>query len=189
MYNVDDYCLLGESWKPIPNYEGIYEASDFGRIRSVDGKTTESVRHGLRKWRGRIIKPKSDAIVTGYRVSLWKSKICRDYLVARLVGFTFLGVPSDPKMTINHIDGNRFNNNVHNLEWLTLADNIRHAFETGLVGTNQKVKISTGTGVYEFQSLTKASAFLGRNPGYISSCLQRGAPIRDKDGEIVKTIA
>lgn len=189
MYNVTDYCLPRESWKPIPEYEGIYEASDLGRIRSVDGKVTNSVRHGLRRWNGRIIKPKSDSPKTGYRVSLWKDKVSQDYLVARLVGFSFLGVPEDPKMTINHIDGNRFNNNLNNLEWLTLRDNIRHAFTTGLIGTNQQVGLSIGAEVIPFESLAKASTFIGRNQGYISSCLKRDVPVKDIDGNVIEIVA
>ncbi|MEC0167906.1 NUMOD4 domain-containing protein [Paenibacillus graminis] len=189
MYNHTDYCLPGETWKPIPDYEGIYEASDLGRIRSVDGKVTDSVRHGRRVWRGRILKTRGNNYTTGHRVSLWRDKVSRDYLVARLVGITFLGVPDDPEMTINHIDGNRFNNQVANLEWLSLADNIRHAFSTGLMPHAQKIKLLSNSTVYEFDSLSKASAFLGRNEKYISSCLIRGVPIRDENGEIAERIA
>lgn len=189
MYNSVDYSLPGETWKEIPGYEGIYEASDLGRVRSVDGKVTNSVRCGRRRWKGRILKTRGDNYSTGHRVSLWKDKVSRDYLVARLVGLTFLGIPDDPKMTINHIDGNRFNNCVPNLEWLSLADNIRHAFSSGLVSSSQKTKLRAYGNVYEFDSLTEASAFLGRNHGYISSCLSRGVPIRDENGEVVEKVA
>ena len=123
MFNYEDYCLDGEVWKHIPNYEGLYQASNFGRIRSVEGKTTESVWHGTRVWKGRILKNKTKIPQEcGFRVTLWKDKKSLDLLVARLVCMTFYGVPKNMnnkdvklRMTVNHKDGNRFNNNIENL--------------------------------------------------------------------------
>jgi len=189
MYNTTDYCLPGEIWKDIPGYEGIYQASSYGRIRSVHGKTTHSIRSGIRRWRGRIIKPKGINPKTGYMVTLWKDKKPKDWLVARLVGITFLGKPEDGRMTINHKDGNRFNNHVSNLEWLSLADNIRHAFENNLMSSNRPIKLIYKNKAIEFSSLAKASRYLGRNPGYISSCLKWGRKITDKSGNPVKIIS
>lgn len=182
------YCLDGEVWKDIPEYEGIYQASTFGRIRTVDGKVTHSVRHGVRKWSGRILKFKGVNPKTGNRVSLWKGKTHRDFLVARLIGFTFLGIPEDLRMTINHIDGNRFNNNIENLEWLSLGDNIRHAFETGLMTTQKPVNLIIKGVEIEFRSLSLASRNIGRGSKYISDCLINNRPIKTKDGEIVEVI-
>ena len=77
----------------------------------------------------------------------------------------------DTNMTVNHKDGNRLNNCVNNLEWMTLADNIRYGFENNqypqksLVLYNSKERI-------DFNSQTKASLFLGRNKGYICSCVK-----------------
>ena len=65
---------MEEIWKAIPNYEGIYEASSFGRIRTCEGKTTFTKRHGIRHWKQRILKPKGETYATGYRVSLWKNR-------------------------------------------------------------------------------------------------------------------
>lgn len=58
MFDFDIYCLPNEKWKDIPDYEGIYQASTLGRIRTVDNKITQSTRHGTRMWRGRILKIK-----------------------------------------------------------------------------------------------------------------------------------
>jgi hypothetical protein len=186
--NTTEYCLKGEIWADIPKYEGIYQASSFGRIRTVDGKKTHSVYHGIRTWTGRILKTRGINPKTGHRVTLWKNKKSKDALVARLVGFTFLGIPNDIQMTINHIDGNRFNNQVSNLEWLSLGDNIRHAFDNNLHSCCKSIKLSINNEIVQFRSLAKASKFIGRNEGYISFCLQVNKKIRTKQGILVEVV-
>jgi len=178
-----------EKWKDIPNYEGIYEVSNFGRIRTKEGKTTYSNRHGLRRWKSRILKYKGVNYTTGKRVTLWKNNKYKDWLVARLVCMTFHGVPEDLKMTVNHKDGDRFNNHIYNLEWLTLADNIRHAFENGLMPTQKHIKLKNEKGIIvEYKSLSKASQALGRKNGYISGQIIRKYNIVDSKGQIYKVV-
>lgn len=162
-----------EIWKDIPNYGGIYQASTYGRIRTCKGKTTYSKYHGVRHWKQRIIKPKGQTYATGYRVSLWKDGKCKDFLVARLVATTFLG---ESDLTVNHIDGNRFNNNIENLEWVSLADNIRKGFETGLYKAQMKILVyekKTGK-TNTFRSLAQASRHYGKNDGFFSNCINKG---------------
>jgi hypothetical protein len=176
-----------EVWKDIPDYEGIYQASTFGRIRTVEGKTTVSTRHGVRHWKSRILKGRGDNPRTGKRVSLWKNGKPKDWLVARLVAITFLGDPPD-EFTVNHKDGNRMNNNIDNLEWLSRADNIRHGFDTGLYTTTKAVSLKrVGKGVFYpqiivFDSMTKCDKFLNRAKGYTSNTLSQNRPLRDSEG-------
>lgn len=123
-------------WKDIPGYEGIYEASTTGGIRSKEGKVTYSTLHGKRKWESRILKQKvgKDRCC---RVNLYKNKKENTLLVHRLVAFTF--IPTVPgKEYVNHIDGNRLNNAVENLEWCDHKENNNHAFDTGLIQTGKK---------------------------------------------------
>lgn len=164
-----------EVWKDIPGYEGLYQASTFGRIRTCENKVTSNARYSKRVWKSRIMKGRGDNPHTGKRVSLWKNGKSQSYLVARLVAMTFLGNP--PKgYTVNHKDGNRLNNNIENLEWLSLGDNVRHAFATGLMSRNQKdivLKDDTSGEVFEFVSYAECSKFLGRNHGYVSGRLKK----------------
>lgn len=164
---------MKEIWKDIPNYEGIYQASSFGRIRTCEGKTTYTARHGIRHWKQRVLKPKGQTYKTGYRVSLWKNGKCKDWLVARLVAITFLGYK---ELTVNHIDGNRFNNHVENLEWCSLADNIRKGFETGLYKTQTKVTLKNKANgeIKTFRSMSQASIYMGKDCRYISMATSRG---------------
>ena len=164
-----------EQWRDIPNYTGIYQASNLGRIRTAPGKTTESIRHGTRKWKKRVLKNRGETPQTGYRVSLWKNKTATDYLVARLVAMSWHGNPGE-EMTVNHIDGNRLNNRIENLEWLTIGDNIRHAFATGLMPTEKPVVLldENKRPIY-FQSQSAASRWLGKNNQFINQHLQRGS--------------
>ena len=162
-----------EIWKDIPDYEGIYQASSLGRIRSSPNKVTYSKRHGERHWKTRILKGRGDYITTGKRVSLWKDGACKDWLVARLVAITFLGNPPDG-YTVNHKDGNRLNNNISNLEWLSLGDNIRHGFEMGLYNAQKQVVLVRGKERLMFRSMAEESRFLGRRNGYVSDCFKYG---------------
>lgn len=177
---------MEEIWKAIPKYEGIYEASNLGRIRTTEGKKTYSVKHGERCWKSRILKNKESNKVPfiGYRVTLWKDKIPKDYLVHRLIATTFLENLIDTEMTVNHKDGNRRNNNVENLEWMTREDNIRHAFENDLQTTQRHIVITnTKTGAKaRFRSMSQAGQFFNNNTGYISSLLKKNRTCFTKDG-------
>ena len=174
---MEPYCLENEIWKDIQGYEGLYQVSNLGRIRSVDGKVTYTERHGKRTWKGRILKGcyGECSYVKGYSVTLYKDGKPKDFLVHRLVLQTF-NPTNDLNLTVNHIDGNRLNNNLNNLEWLTLEDNIRHAFENNLMPSvkNTKLLRLKDNKQFEFYSMSKASQFLGRGKGYISSCTKKG---------------
>ena len=118
---------------------------------------------------------------TGARVGLWKNGKCKDWLVARLVAITFLGEPKGDNNTVNHINGNRLDNRVENLEWLSIADNIRHAFRTGLHPQNIRVVLKRGDYQQEFVSKGEACRFLGRSKGYVLNCMSNNYKIYDKD--------
>jgi hypothetical protein len=168
---------MKEIWKPIPGYEGLYDASSLGIIRSTPGKTTSNARFANRVWKTRIIKPKMPKASRrhDYRVSLWKNGTSKDYLVARLVCMTWHGIPDD-SMTVNHMNGDYLDNRPENLEWLTLADNINHAFRTGLCSSFQiAITLLNEDGDrFEFPSLAKAGVFLGHGNKYVSDRIKKG---------------
>lgn len=172
--------LKKEIWKPIPNYEKDYEASNLGRIRTAITKTSYSKRNGERHWQQRILKYKSkneNTYKTGYRVDLWKNGKPKTYLVARLVASAFIkNELSNNKLTINHIDGNRLNNKIENLEWCSLSDNIKKGFQTGLFSNQKKIKIINKITNEEniYRSLSLASKSIGFNKGYISCQIKKG---------------
>lgn len=169
---------MQEIWKDIPDYEGIYEASTYGRIRTKEGKTTFTKKHGARVWKSRILKGRGNNYQTGKRVALWKNGKMKDMLVARLVAYTFLGIPKE-KMTVNHKNGNRLDNRIENLEWLTLADNIRHGFENDLYPQYKITLKSKDGSLHKFRSHSQASYWLGRSVGYIHEIIKYNRKPRD----------
>ena len=170
-----------EVWKDVVGYEGIYEVSNIGRVRTKEGKTTHSTYHGVRTWQSRILKEKNP---TGrdVRVSLWKNKKDTSYLVHQLVAKAFIPNPEKFK-SINHKDGNPRNNTVENLEWCDHKINNNHAFDNDLMSINKRVVLrekETGE-LFEFRSLSKASTFLGKNQGYLSNCIKLNKEIKGYD--------
>lgn len=174
-----------EEWRSIPGYEGIYEASNLGRIKSVAGKRTINARCN-RTWKERIMKLHLTKRSKGYNamVTLWKDGKHKQLLVARLVAMTWCeGYKED--LTVNHIDGNPLNNKVENLEWVTLSDNLKHAHRTGLNPGSKKVTLVGKDGNrHEFYSMSEASRFLGRKPGYLSVAIGHGTRIYSTNGDV-----
>lgn len=165
---------MEELWGEVEGYKGIYEVSNKGRIRTSKNKTTTSELHGLRTWKQRILKQKTDH--NGYkRVSLWKNKVRKDFLVHRLVAFSFLPIVHG-KEYVNHIDGNPSNNYLGNLEWCNHKENLIHAYENRLNESPDPIilyNLNTKETHY-FYSKATASEFLGRSKGYLSALIKNG---------------
>jgi transposase len=120
---------IDEAWKPIKGYEGLYEVSNLGRVKSFVGYNGHQYIE-----REKILKTTIRHYEHGYCncvVNLTKNKKKKTFRVHRLVAEAF--IPNiQNKPCINHLDGNPLNNGVDNLEWCTQRENIIHAVETGL---------------------------------------------------------
>ena len=118
------------NWRDIPSLDGLYQVSSCGQVRSVDRAVRG--RPGRRDWfkRGRVLRQTISP--NGYlraRVSVDGDD--RTLNVHRLVALAWIGKPP-VDATVNHKDGDKKNNQVSNLEWLSCAANIRHAIQSGL---------------------------------------------------------
>ena len=123
---------MEEVWKDIPGYEGLYQASNLGRIKSLEHKTLQTNIYGkggigYSKHKEKILKGWVQN--TGYLTVALKNK---KYSVHRLIAQTFIDNPNKFPV-INHIDGNKLNNKVSNLEWCTYKHNNDEAIKMGLI--------------------------------------------------------
>lgn len=130
-----------EEWRDIKGYEGIYQVSSLGNVRSLDiiQKRSNGKVECLFKIRGKILKPyqtgKTAKNNDGYlTVNLSK----KQHKVHRLVAEAFLENPHKLEQ-INHIDGDKTNNRVDNLEWCSPQKNVHHAYEIGLSRTGEEI--------------------------------------------------
>lgn len=117
-----------EQWKSVPQYEGLYEVSEYGRVRSLD--RVVNCKLGKRTIKGKILSQRTTPF--GYKeVGLGNNGNAKTHKVHRLVALAFLTNP-ESKLFVNHIDGNKVNNLLTNLEFVTASENSKHAVETGL---------------------------------------------------------
>jgi hypothetical protein len=123
-------------WKDIPNYEGRYQVSNTGLVRSI------VTNHGKPQDK---IKPsyiRSNSCQYLY-VSLSKLGVPTSFAVHRLVATVFVENPNNKSM-VNHIDGNKLNNKACNLEWCTTSENHKHAYKLGLRNSETLIKRKVG---------------------------------------------
>lgn len=158
---------MKEIWKDIKNYEGLYQVSNFGRIKSFP-------RNGTIK-QERILKQTIDSngyLIVGLHKNNKVKKVCVHWLVANAF------IPKEKNHeVINHIDGNKLNNTLNNLERCTQSHNVRESIRLGLQKPyNEKAILQydlNGTFIKEWKSACEVERQLKISQANISACCRK----------------
>ena len=171
-FNLEN--LLNEIWKDIKNYEGLYQVSNYGRVKSLEK---------ISKINGRIYPTKILKCHIGTKkyldVDLCKNGISKRHRIHRLVAECFIPNPEN-KPQINHEDCDKQNNRVDNLSWNTNSENQKHAFINGLnyrerYGASPRAKRvnqydMNGNLIRQWDCIIRIYEECGYSDGYISQC-------------------
>jgi hypothetical protein len=137
-------------WKDIPGYEGLYQVSSDGKVKGKRGLLKCHVtKHGY------------------VRATLWLKSKPKHFLVHRVVASVFLK-NRDCKEQINHIDGDKKNNNLYNLEWSTRSENMIHSVDV-LNKRTKNITIIYKHNEYSFKSYKDCAKFLNTYTSTVSS--------------------
>jgi hypothetical protein len=159
---------MKELWLPIPEYEDSYEVSSYGRVRTLGRIIRVPSKNGgyfNRYLNGRIRIP---GCTRGYYfIPMSRNGKAKNQSVHRLVAKAFLPNPTG-KREVNHKNGNKLDNRVENLQWVTPKENGEHASENGLLGRVTLIQFNGKT-----QSLCKWAKEIGVKRSTLSGRLNR----------------
>ena len=151
---------MQEIWKNIKGYNGRYQISNNGNVRSLNYNNTNKTH----------LLAKTLTADGYYRIGLNKDKKQKRFFVHKLVAETFISNPNNFSI-INHIDGNKLNNNVNNLEYCTQSHNIKEAYRLKLMKP-RKLKVNqydlSGNFIKMWNSIKDVEVFY--NNRHISDC-------------------
>lgn len=156
---------MEEIWKDVPGYEGLYEISNTGSVKSL--------------YKNKFLKQRIST--NGY----WVVDLTKDHRasvkrVHRLVALTFIPAVAG-KPFVNHIDGNRLNNNISNLEWCTQSENVSHAYRIGLNKRKINIDESSILELYNTHSAAEIARIYGvSNTAIISRLNKSGVDTRTR---------
>jgi hypothetical protein len=170
-FNNREEDFKNEIWKDIPEFEGYYQASTMGRIRSLDRKINKKVGKEIFETTriGRIFRLRYKKNRRYLSVRLSKNGKIKGYPLHRLIAITFIE-NSENKPQVNHLNGIKSDNRVENLSWTNSSENIKHAITMGLnksvVGENHgscifknedviKIRELYATGNYSYNDIGK----------------------------------
>lgn len=182
-------------WKPINNYEGYYEISNQGEVRSVDRVIVLKTKDGKDRpchfkqklLKKHIEKGKKSNIKDRYYTAFSKDGKRVRFYIHRLVAEHFIRKPKSNEQ-INHLDGNPLNNYVDNLEWVTAAENMRHAFDNKLIKTEKPVRQIdkvTGKVIKVHRSESEACRNMGVSQTKVLRAIQRDGTCKGYKWEYV----
>lgn len=167
--------MITEVWKDVTDYEGYYQVSNLGRVKSLERELIKKngIRYTLKE---RILRPAP--MTSGYSfVTLYKETNSKMLSMHRLAAAAFIPNPEN-KPQVNHLNGNRKDNRVENLEWCTVSENLKYSFKylgrksespsLGKFGKDnhlskkvQQIDRFTDTPISDFNGVAEASRLTG----------------------------
>lgn len=170
---------MKEIWKDISEYKGLYQISNFGRVKSLKRKVYAG--RGRMRYQYEKILSDNKTNGNGYKVvSLFKENVGKNHYIHRLVAEAFLNNPQNYNY-VNHKDQNTFNNIYSNLEWCSQQYNCTYKnahIKRGLKFRNNKIKsrkiyqLKDKTIIKEYPSIAEAGRQLNVNDSSIRACLK-----------------
>lgn len=155
-------------WIDIKGYEGRYQVNIKGEVRSLERK--EVYRDGsIHIIKGKMLKPIKWGSYLGYALYDGNNRFNAHH-IHRLVAIHFIPNPNNYN-EVNHIDGDKMNNSIENLEWCSHRYNIQHAYDTGLHGGNKKGVMVVETGEV-FRSMSSLAIHLGCSVTLVSDAVR-----------------
>lgn len=180
---------MEEIWEDVPKFEGYYQVSNLGNVRSVE-RTIKYKDGRTYNYPSKYLKQRKDA--NGYlQVGFNVNGSFSNHRTHRLVAETFLTKPKIDLISVNHIDGVKINNKLDNLEWVTYSENTRKGYDMGLFeksreAARERLKNNTyqckkvevtfkdiGTSK-KFKSAREASRYINRSQNYFTQLLRIG---------------
>ena len=159
-------------WKDIRGYEGFYQVSSTGQVKSLTRLFTNS-SGAKRRYKGSRLKLQYNGHY--HHVILRQKGESKTCLIHRLVADAFLGNSSSTY--VNHIDGDKLNNDVRNLEWVTAKENTQHAILHGLspnlTFNNKRSQLIEGVSLKDGSVITFPSMMEAERQGFTQPCISR----------------
>lgn len=130
---------MKEVWKNIIGYENLYQISNKGFVASLDRIVNGNQQNPYRNLKGKVLRSGVDGM--GYkRINLLKNGKQKSFTIHRLLAIYFIN-NSNNLAEVNHIDGNKLNNSLNNLEWCSHKANMKHARDNGLIVNYKTSKV------------------------------------------------
>lgn len=166
-----DIYYYNEPKKEWVDYRGLYQVSNFGRVRSLD-RTGKSGKYGVRIYKGKYLKTFKDR--DGYLiVQLYKDGIHKSHKISRLVYFTF-NYGADSKLQVNHIDEDKLNNRLDNLNLMTAKENTNWGTRTIRSALAQSKTVlqfdKNGNFIKDYPSIKEAARITNMSASNIVRC-------------------
>jgi len=155
---------MTEQWKDIKGYEGRYQVSNYGRIKSFVGKE-------------KLLTPTNNGY--GYQIiGLWKGPTRKNHYVHRLVAEAFVENPYGREV-VNHLDFDKQNNNSNNLEWCTFRENVLYSVESMRKPRKHHKLSSTGQKYIYYRASKNAYRVKGPKREHFAKTLPEAIKLRD----------
>ena len=165
--------LLNEEFRDVPNYEGLYQISNYGRVKTLQ-REVKNTNYSYRIVKEKILR-ESQCVNYYYYVILYKNQIPRPFRIHRLVAEVFISNPNKLPQ-VNHKDENKTNNRVDNLEWCSHKYNMNYGTSIKRTSEKHKKKVvqynKQNEIVEEYNSLKEAEIKIGIDSSSIMRCCQ-----------------